>query len=367
MSAESLWFLAPFRLPSEHAHSIQILNTCRALAGEGVRVRLFVKRNPARPVRSVDEALAAYGLRPHDLLRIEWLPSTYNPLQGAVLRWKVFRCDERPVFYIRHLRLASTAKGRGLVLTELHKMEDDTRKAVLASDGVVTITSALRDTVRKEIAPAAPVEVIPDAVDLSRFPPVEGGHPPRLVYTGQFQDWKGVDVLVKSLKLVPSLTALLIGGREGTDPLRDGLKALATQEGVADRIEWTGYLPQAEIPRRLRGGDIGVVSTRAFNGQDVAASPLKLFEYMSAGLPIVASDLASIRDVIRPGENGMLFQEGDPEALAAAVRQLVDDPAKRGALAARAREEATARYSWQARAKHILRFIRSFPRSPGRP
>jgi glycosyltransferase involved in cell wall biosynthesis len=362
MSGTTLWFLAPFRLPSEHAHSIQILNTCMALAGEGVRVKLFVKRNPDRPVRSIEEALAAYALRPHDLLQIVYLPSTYNPLQGAVLRWNVFRCKERPVFYIRHLRLAPTAKGRGLVLTELHKMEDDTRKGVLASDGVVTITSALRETVLKEISPSAPVEVIPDAVDLSRFPPVEGRHPPRLVYTGQFQDWKGVDVLVKSLKQLPSLTALMIGGREGSDPLRDGLKALASQEGVADRIEWTGYLPQADIPRRLRGGDIGVVSTRAFNGQDVAASPLKLFEYMSAGLPIVASDLASIRDVIRPGENGMLFREGDPAALASSVRQLVDDPERRDALAARAREEAAARYSWQARAKHLLEFIRSFPR-----
>jgi glycosyltransferase involved in cell wall biosynthesis len=155
---------------------------------------------------------------------------------------------------------------------------------------------------------------------------------------------------------------LLIGGREGSDPFRDALKALAAQEGVADRIEWTGYLPQEEIPRRLRGGDIGVVSTRASNGQDVAASPLKLFEYMSAGLPVVASDLASIRDVIRTGENGMLFREGDPAALAAAVQQLVDDPARRDALAVRAREEAVARYSWQARAKHILQFIRSLPR-----
>jgi glycosyltransferase involved in cell wall biosynthesis len=363
MSGETIWFLAPFRLPSEHAHSIQILNTCLALAAEGARIRLFVKRDPARPGLSVEESLATYGLKPHEGLRIEWLPTTHNPLQGVILRWKIFRSKERPVFYVRHLRLASTAKGRGLVLTELHKIEDDTRKAVLASDGVVTITSALRDTVKAKFDVRVPVEVIPDAVDLARFPPVTGRHPPRLVYTGQFQDWKGVDVLVRSLKLLPSLPALMIGGREGEDPLRNQLMALAAQEGVADRIEWTGYLPQAEIPRRLRGGDIGVVSTRAFNGQDLAASPLKLFEYMSAGLPIVASDLPSLRDVIRPGENGMLFKEGDPASLAAAVRRLTEEPARGEALAARAREEAIARYSWQARATHILQFIRSFARS----
>ena len=72
MSEDGIVYLQPFRLPSDHAHGIQILNTCRALAEAGATVRLPVKRNPARPCRDAAAALAAYGLDPHPRLAIEW-------------------------------------------------------------------------------------------------------------------------------------------------------------------------------------------------------------------------------------------------------------------------------------------------------
>lgn len=343
MGARELWFLQPFRLPSDHAHSIQILNTCRAIAEEGTPVCLMVQRNPERPVASVEEALRGYGLAPHERLRIEWLPTTHKGIAGMAARFRIWRA-RNAVFYARHLRLASWAARRGSVVVELHKLEPQAARAVAVARGIVAITSPLRDAVRAAFAPSAPIEVIPDAADLERFVPVirEGGR--RLVYAGKFHEWKGVDVLIRALAKLPGMPALILGGRPPE------LVRLAEDLGVADRIEWAGFVPQEEIARRLTRGDVGVVPTRARNGQEIAASPLKLFEYMASGLVVAASDLPSIRDVIRDGENGVLFREGDPQALADAVGRATPE------LAFRAREDAR-RYSWRERARRILGFL----------
>jgi glycosyltransferase involved in cell wall biosynthesis len=354
----TLLYLHPFRFPSEHAHSIQILHTCRALAEQGARVRLPVKRSPNAPAASVEEGLASYGLAPHPGLRIEWLPTTHKGIAGLAARLKVLRArGERLVFYARHLRLATTAarSGRGPLVVELHRFEEKAREAARAADALVAITTPLRDRLVEAFGLTVPAVVIPDAVDLDRFEPPRETGPSRLVYIGQLQQWKGVDVLIRALATLPEMRALVVGGRRGGDPQREALEALARDEGVADRIEWTGFLPQAEIAGRLRRGDVGVVPTRALEGQDVAASPLKLFEYMAAGLPVVASDMPSLRDVVRPGETGLLFPEGDPAGLAQQVRRLLD-PETYGRLSAASRSEAKG-HTWSARARRILELV----------
>jgi glycosyltransferase involved in cell wall biosynthesis len=130
---------------------------------------------------------------------------------------------------------------------------------------------------------------------------------------------------------------------------------LAIAEGVSDRIEWEAFVPQPEISRRLRSTDIGIVPTRGVEGRD-ASAPLKLFEYMASGLAVVASDLPSIRAVIQHGHNGLLFRDGDPDSLAAAVARLIEYPEERARLATHASQDVQ-RFSWQERGRRILAFL----------
>ena len=85
-------------------------------------------------------------------------------------------------------------------------------------------------------------------------------------------------------------------------------------------------------------------------------SPLKLFEYMAAGRPIVASDLPSLREVLRHGDNAWLVQPDDPAALAQGIQHLLAEPALAARLAAQAQEEVQA-YTWEQRAERILSFV----------
>jgi glycosyltransferase involved in cell wall biosynthesis len=319
-------------MPSDHAHSIQSLNTVRALAELRCDVLMSVKRNPEIPVATIAEGLAFYGLTPHPGLDLRWLPFVNRrgidkPLESLTSRMRARAADgPRLVHYARHFGLARSAvrARRGPVVVELHKLEPAALAAAREADAVVCITEPLRAAVAAELPEEKPSVAIHDAVDLARFaPPTEAGVP-RLVYVGQLHDWKGVDVLLRALAQLPHVPALVVGGRRGDDPRRDALQALAGELGVAGRVTFTGFLPQREIPALLRRGDVGVLPTRAANGQDLAASPLKLFEYMASGLPVVASDLPSIRDVVVDGETGLLFHEGDAEALAAVARRALD-------------------------------------------
>jgi len=372
MPSTDLHYLQPFHLPADHAHSIQILQTCRALAAAGCRVRLDVKRNRAIPVASLDEALRWYGLEPHPGLELRWLPGHHNGIQGLAARWRVRRARGEPgrdlVFYARHARLARTAlaAGRAPVFLELHALDAGARNVARRAAGVVCITSALAEAVRSQWGLETPVATIDDAVDPASFTPPRDAGPPRLVYTGQLHDWKGVDVILEALPQLPGVRALVVGGRRGDDPRRDTLRGRARALGIEDRVEWTGFVPHRDIPKRLRCGDIGVVPTRAAHGQDVAASPLKLFEYMASELPVVASALPALRGVVRDGENGLLFREGDARSLASAVNRLLREEELATRIAVAGRNDATRR-SWSARAEAILAFIgsRTGPPPPG--
>jgi glycosyltransferase involved in cell wall biosynthesis len=111
-------------------------------------------------------------------------------------------------------------------------------------------------------------------------------------------------------------------------------------------------MPPGELARRLEHAAVAAVPlpdnlySRAFT------SPLKIFEAMAAGIPVVASDLPAIREVIRDGESGILVAPGDPAALAEGLGRVLADPALAEAIAGRAREDVAA-CSWDRRAERI--------------
>jgi len=123
-----------------------------------------------------------------------------------------------------------------------------------------------------------------------------------------------------------------------------------------ENVRFTGFIPPGQVHEFQLCADILVLPS----GQDLAyaryTSPIKLFEYMASGKPLVASALAGITEVIRDGENGLLFPPSDSGALAQAMQYLLDHPAKARQLADRARQDA-ALYTWDQRAVRIHRFI----------
>ncbi|MGH7279716.1 MAG: glycosyltransferase, partial [Candidatus Rokuibacteriota bacterium] len=210
----------------------------------------------------------------------------------------------------------------------------------------------LAETIRERFTVTGPIVVAPDGVDRSRFDAAAWRGGRTIVYVGQLYPWKGVDTLIRAVALLPAERARVVGGGEGAARLR----ALAEQEGCAERVHFTGQLPAACVPHVLADAGVAVVPGTRTAIASRFTSPLKLFEYMAAGVPIVAADVPAMREVLADGDSALLVAPEDPRALATAIRRVLDDPA----LARRLREGALAAvtgYGWDVRARRLLAAI----------
>lgn len=382
-----LLYLADIRLPLERANGIQTMATCHALAARGHAVTLLVRPDSADEPR---DPLAFYGLAPLDALRVERVrvagPAPIRRAQylGAALRrtlarpradavftrdlgvasliLRVPRARRPPLVYESHgyapvvsglmpsllseAPAASRAKARRLARREARVWRD--------ADGYATITAALARELADRLGPRPGVAVVPDGarIEPDREFDWEGpGRPPIVTYAGHLYPWKGVDLLVDALALLPEARGRIIGGHPA-EPDLARLRSLAVERGVADRVEFTGLVPPQDVARWLDAADVLVLPNRAGPVSAHYTSPLKLFEYLAAGRPIVASSLPALAEVLDDGANALLVRPDDAAALAAAVRRVTADRALAVRLARRAFDDAR-RFSWDSRAARL--------------
>jgi glycosyltransferase involved in cell wall biosynthesis len=170
---------------------------------------------------------------------------------------------------------------------------------------------------------------------------------------------KGLDVLVRAaaeaLRELPALHVAIAG--EG--PERERLAALAAELGIGDRLHLLGH--RSDVPDLLAAFDVAV-SSSWFEG-----SPLAALEYMDAALPVVATRVGGMPDLIDDGVHGRLVEPGDPSALAAAVVDVLRDPERAAAMGARARERRRAEFDLDGTVRTLEELYERLAAERGRP
>ena len=167
------------------------------------------------------------------------------------------------------------------------------------------------------------------------------------VFFGQFAAWQGIATLIEAVRSPewPDELALLFVG--------DGVERLQVTEAVArtpKRVVYLGQLPYKQVAEVVAHSVASLVPVMLETGE-VMHSPLKLYESMACGVPVIASDTAGIREVVAEHECGLLVAPGDAKAIARALTELVADPERAAEMGRRGHEAAVARYSWRARAR----------------
>ena len=171
---------------------------------------------------------------------------------------------------------------------------------------------------------------------------------PVLGFTGHYRDWHRLDLAVRVLKEPGLERARLVLVGEG--PAEEGLRAAAGEAGVSGRVVFAGRRPHSAIPGLLPAFDIALVP--AINAY---ASPLKLQEYMAAGIAILAPDQPNLREVLTHDRNAVLVEPGSPEAFTEAVLDLARDADRSAALGAAARATVERdELTWRGNARRVL-------------
>ncbi len=390
-------YIANARLPTEKAHGFQICKMCEAFSDRGAGVVLLHpsrrQRDPSLRDRDVFEF---YGLRRvfevRRLANLDVMPlnaaipdAAFAPVVLAQgLLWgraavAAARREDPDLYMTRDVEAAWWLVRAGLpTVLEIHVMPRRARLRLLRDvcaarslKLVVVLTAFLRQAVVTAGLDPGRAIVLADAVDPSWFDGVPARdvcrrelalpQDSRIVgYVGRFQTLgreKGIPELVQAMGRLNEdggieASLACVGGPMDAVP---GYRARAREAGLpVDRMRFVDRVPRDRVPGWIRACDVVTIPWPWTEFSAHFTSPLKLFEYMASGVPIVATDLPALREVLRHGENAWLVAPGDAAALADGLRVVLSDPSLAARLAARAREDVS-QHTWTARAEAVLR------------
>lgn len=235
------------------------------------------------------------------------------------------------------------------------------------------IVTPLHTTVPAEI-PRERIVEIPWGANTERFHPEVGraraeeiaqlraslGLPPGarvVVFVGSFRPWHGVLEFVRASAQLARQWADVYFLLVGKGPLLQVAQSHCGESGCGERFRFVGSVPYEQVPLYLSLAEIGVAPFQPRHHPALQAagffwSPLKVFEYMAMGLPVVTTEISPLNQIVRPEQEGLLVAEGEIDGLVGAMGALLSEPLRARAMGQRARERVVAEYSW---ARHCQR------------
>jgi glycosyltransferase involved in cell wall biosynthesis len=254
-----------------------------------------------------------------------------------------------PLVYEAHLIGELWARDRGDSERKARRQAEIEHDIYAHVRAVGAITGGLLEEIRARFDYAGPAAVIPSAVDTSVFKRVWQGGSQTVVWVGTLQFWKGLATLLAAIAQAPGLDLRIIGG--GKPETEQRLRTEISRLGLESRVSITGAVPQMRIPDLV--ADAACAAHPSPPEHSISArftSPLKLFEYLATGVPIVAADVQSVKEVLTDGENARLYEGGNVAALARALNEVAGDMD----LARRLSCKDAKEYTYKTRAARLL-------------
>ena len=374
------------RFPSVEAPAVQVANMAQAFAELGHTVTLVA---PAGPDAAADAAAGSPGVRLDTVLGLEpafmvrTLSRRIHRGQSYLHALRIARMA-RPglidLVFSRNLRGALLPALRGVpTVLEAHTVSSLTGpqdRRVLARlvrapgfRGIVAISQALADDLVAEFAIDADVVLTAhDAVRLTGAPPSgrprAPGSPLVVGYTGSLFPGRGIEQLLEAARRAPWIELHLVGGPPDiAHRIESDLARAPGGSGSANVVVHGPVSPVASRAAQRRMDVLVAPFARRVStdsGVDTSRwmSPMKVFEYLASGRPIVISDLPVLREVLRPDVDALMVPPEDPDALIAALERLRADPELGARLAGSALERVRSEFTWEIRARSILeRFV----------
>jgi len=370
----------PEKVPSNYARFIQIFNTCNSLANLNLEVMIYCSFKKGYKREDLENF---YGINFSTNLNIKSCPiiqieNLFNFKLSSSLIYKFkFVFDflkeyknnptRKLLIYLRYPKLGPLFVFlkkwiNFFIFYEAHEIFffknknffEIEKKLFEISDLIICITNELKNKIINifEIN-SQKIHVIPDAVK-DEWLNIRPEKDEYILYVGSLKKWKGVHILIEAMKYLPEEKLLVVGDGEELNKLEKIVK----KEKLQNRVRFVGYVPHSEVIKFLTKAKVLVLPNIEDNldSSSFFTSPLKLFEYMATGIPIVASDIKSLKEILKHEENAYLVKPGDPIALAQGIRKVLFDEKLRNKISLRAKEEV-AEYTYSTRAQKIKQLI----------
>lgn len=363
-------YIANIRFPTEKAHGIQIMKMCAAFAGLGHQVELVV---PWRENSIKVDPFEYYSIKTRfpikrvfslDLIRFGRIGFNIHELTFALSAFFYTLFNKADVVFGRDEMPLLLASIHSRVVWETHTGSYNlaARALLMSRSKVIAITQGLKDFYTKRGASAKQILVAPDSVDAEQFDiPLSSteareriGLPKDkkiVLYTGHLYDWKGAHILAEAAAFMSSdISVVFVGGTEAD------IESFKKRFGQTPTISILGKKPYDQMPLYMKASDVLVLPNSPVNDiSSLFTSPMKLFEYMASGRPIVASDLPSLREVLNE-DNSILVPPDDPKALYEGIMSILSDEVVAKRISHKSHEDSKL-YTWGNRAKSITSFI----------
>lgn len=374
-------YISPSVLPSRAANSVHVALQCEGLARVGAKVVLYAKR-------SVPEASAlsaalekTYGVQPVGLDVVSYYSAITRADTLRIAAMAVFHIKRGPrpdVILSRNLYAAwylAVVERRPLMF-ETHQLEVGARKAmqraIMTCPWVTTvvISQALLQCLTEHhgIAPARPL-ILHDAAP-DGFVPIraalrrscltglvaEAGGSWQAVcgYFGHLYPGRGIEIIEAMAAVRPQVLFLVFGGNDADVTARRAANCCAN-------LVFVGHVPHPLARQAMTAVDVLLMPYQAsvsigVAGHDTARwmSPMKMFEYLASGVPVISSDLPVLREVLRDGGNALLAAPDQPSSWLSALDRLLAAPELCAALGHAGHADYLGHYTWTQRARRLL-------------
>lgn len=364
-------------MPTEKAHGIQIAKMCEAFGRRASVALLFPNRS--NPIQGslfdyyhVKERFRIKKLRCLDCIsKAPWLGPLAYAIEVFSFGWSLAfylrKTTQEKILYTRDIYTLLFLSKKGMIVYEAHSLPNKPNWLYRVLLGRVHCVVAITDRLKKDFVAIGVEEkrilVAPDAVDIDLFTPhiskksARGGiglptEKKIVMYTGHLYPWKGVYTLLAAAKRLPEHFFVFVGG---TDHDRAAFEKKAEEEGVGN-VRIIAHQKHDQVPQYLTAADVLVLPNSAKSRIGAHyTSPMKLFEYMASGTPIVASDVSSLREILSE-DTAVFFSPDDSESLARAIEETLTQERGSSARATGARQDAQI-HTWARRGQRILDWL----------
>ncbi|MCL4872095.1 MAG: glycosyltransferase family 4 protein [Anaerolineae bacterium] len=370
----NILYLSLSYVPSRRASSIQVMRMCQALAALGHQVTLITKHSDVSQEPSVTDDFAFYGIVPtFDLIKLTRPKARgggiiYNIAQQ---RWLHQHRAEIDLVYSRDLVGAWLAaqlhypvifEAHGLPSTRLnywlhHRLfrSPFLKRLVVISEGLKQEFANLNmlPVPGKIVVAHDASDYVPASVEAGNSTPGSNGSY-HVGYVGHLYAGRGIEIISELAGRLGDYQFDVVGG---TEPDIQHWRQVSS----GSNLVFHGFLPPAKLAQQFQKMDVLLMpyqrKVQGATGQSDTSrwmSPMKMFEYMASGKPIISSDLPVLREVLTHERNALLVAPDDVEGWVTAVTRLISDPDLRQRLGQTAQQDLLDRYTWDARARKVL-------------